>query len=122
MDRSSEQTILEKVFDKVFDVLKVAIYGSDGTNLQRLKTNTSGNLTVVSPDGTTIATSAKQDTQTTLLQGIAGMIPSAYDSVVINYTDSTKVTVSSYIFKLGATTVATITPSSASTSDTYTKT
>ena len=71
---------------------------------------------------TGFSTSAKQDTQTTLLQGIAGMIPSAYDTIFINYTDSTKVTVSTYVFKLGAATVATITPTSASTSDTYTKT
>lgn len=50
-DRQSEQSILEKVFDPIFQVLKVAIYGSDGTNLQRLQTDTSGRL-VVSEDST----------------------------------------------------------------------
>lgn len=51
MDRTSEQTILEKVFDRVFEVLKVSVYGSDGTNLQRLQTDTSGRL-VTSEDST----------------------------------------------------------------------
>lgn len=43
-DRTSEQTILEKSFDPTFDVLKTGVYGSDGSNLQRLKVDASGNL------------------------------------------------------------------------------
>jgi hypothetical protein len=73
-------------------------------------------MIVLNPDGTPIATtlptgsatSANQDTQTTLLQGIAGMIPSAYDyiSQTIGATSKT------FIFKTGGaggTTVSTIT-------------
>jgi len=54
------------------------------------------------------ATSANQDAQITLLQGIAGMIPSGYD--YIGYTDNATSDV--YTYKTGGsggTTVATIT-------------
>ena len=59
-------------------------------------------------DTTTLATSAKQDTQTTLLQGIAGFLPSVYD--YISYTSGSTTDV--YVFKnggSGGTTVSTIT-------------
>lgn len=50
------------------------------------------------------------------------LVPSQYDTIVINYTNSTKTTVSNYIFKLGSTVVSTITPSVGTTSKTYTRT
>ena len=49
------------------------------------------------------------------------LVPSTYDTIVINYTYSTKGTVSSVVFKLGATTISTLTPTFAGTSDTWTK-
>ena len=55
------------------------------------------------------STSAKQDTQTTLLQGIAGMIPSAYDYTSLSYTGSN---LTGVVFKSGGsggTTVSTLT-------------
>lgn len=48
-------------------------------------------------------------------------IPS-FDSLIITYTDSTKATISTVVYKTGAATVATITLTQASTTDTYTKT
>ena len=54
------------------------------------------------------ATSAKQDTQTTLLQGIAGMIPSSYDYISQTIGSTSK----TFVFKTGGsegTTVSTIT-------------
>jgi len=44
------------------------------------------------------ATSAKQDTQITLLQGIAGFVPSVYDYISLVYTGNNLTTV---IFKTG---------------------
>jgi len=72
---------------------------------------------VLNPDGTNIgsslptgaATSDKQDTQTTLLQGIAGMIPSVYDYISLTYTDTN---LTGVVFKTGGsegTTVSTLT-------------
>lgn len=71
---------------------------------------------VVNPDGSDIgstlptgaATSAKQDTQTTLLGGIAGMIPSAYDYISQTIGSTSK----TFVFKNGGAsgeTVCTIT-------------
>ena len=37
---------------------------------------------------TGLATSSKQDTQTTLLQGIAGFVPSVFDYISLSYTGS----------------------------------
>jgi len=50
------------------------------------------------------------------------LVPSQYDTIIINYVDSTKAVVSSYVFKLGSTTVSTITPTFNSSNDTYVKT
>jgi hypothetical protein len=60
------------------------------------------------PLPTGAATSSKQDTQTTLLQGIAGLLPTAYD--YITYTSGS--TTDTYVFKTGGSggsTVKTIT-------------
>ena len=76
-----------------------------------------GKTKIVNPDGSNVgsslptgaATSAKQDTQTTLLQGIAGMIPSAYDYTSLSYTGSN---LTGVVFKSGGsggTTVSTLT-------------
>jgi len=66
-------------------------------------------ITVTSlPLPTGASTSAKQDTQTTLLQGIAGFLPSAYD--YFTYTSGS--TTDTFVFKTGGsggTTVSTIT-------------
>ena len=54
MSRISEQTILEKVYDKVYKALSVQGYGFDGVSLQRLtadalaiKVTVSGDLTYI---------------------------------------------------------------------------
>ena len=60
-------------------------------------------------------------TEETLLS-IAGLIPDAYDSIELNFTDSTKETIDNVVYKNGATTVATITLTQTATKDTYTKT
>ena len=53
---------------------------------------------------TGLATSSKQDTQTTLLQGIAGFLPSAYD--YFTYTSGS--TTDTYVFKTGGSGGATV--------------
>ena len=58
------------------------------------------------PLPTGASTSSKQDTQTTLLQGIAGFVPSVYDSVTLSYTGSN---LTGVVFKNGGTTVSTLT-------------
>lgn len=71
---------------------------------------------VVNPDGSDIgsilptgaATSAKQDTQTALLGGIAGLLPTSYDYI----SQAQATTTDTWVFKTGGasgTTVATIT-------------
>ena len=50
------------------------------------------------------------------------LVPSPYNNVIINYTDSTKGTISSVVFKLGTATVSTLTPTFAGTVDTWVKT
>lgn len=46
----------------------------------------------------------------------------SFDSLIITYTDSTKATISTVVYKMGATTVATLTLVQATLTDTYTKT
>ena len=50
------------------------------------------------------------------------LVPSQFDTILITYTDSTKATISSIVFKLGAATVSTLTPTFESTTDTWLKT
>lgn len=50
------------------------------------------------------------------------LVPSSYDSIVITYTDSTKSTIATVAFKLGATTISTLTPTFATLTNTWTKT
>jgi len=76
-----------------------------------------GKVKITNPDGSNIgstsssgaSTSAKQDTQTTLLQGIAGLVPSQYDYIAMTYTGDN---LTGVVFKVGGsngTIVATLT-------------
>ena len=84
----------------------VTIMGADGSHI----TATGGKLDVnasVTISGN--ATEAKQDTQITLLQGIAGFTPSSYDYISLTYTGSN---LTGVVFKTGGsggTTIATLT-------------
>ena len=84
--------------------------GYDGTVLRRVKVDSNGNLIigeVALPTGA--STSTKQDTQTTLLQGIAGLVPSQYDYIAMTYTGDN---LTGVVFKVGGsngTIVATLT-------------
>jgi hypothetical protein len=80
----------------VTDVLGTAI------KYLKLKDNGDGTYSIASADPT-------------------GLVNAAYDSVVINYTDATKATISTVVFKLGVTTVCTLTQTVAATSDTWTR-
>lgn len=89
------------------------------------KFDTSGNVKVglsslPLPSGA--ATSAKQDVIIGELQVINSLIPTKYDSIEINYTDSTKDVIASVVFKLGVNIVSTLTPTFATTKDTWAKT
>jgi hypothetical protein len=73
----------------------------------RVVGQTDGAINVYSSGGTLptgASTSAKQDTQTTLLQGIAGLLPVAYD--YITYTSGS--TTDTYVFKTGGSGGATV--------------
>ena len=70
MSRISEQTILEKVYDKVYKALSVQGYGFDGVSLQRLtadalaiKVTVSGDLTYIgiAAPGTAEATGSTEE-------------------------------------------------------------
>lgn len=65
------------------------------------------------------------DTYSVSASLVTQLIPKVYDTVIINYTDSTKAVISTVVYKTGGasgTTVATLTYTSASTSDTYVRT
>jgi hypothetical protein len=49
----------------------------------------------------------------------SGLVDVAYDSVVITYTDATKATISTVVFKLGVDTVCTLTLTQATLTDTW---
>ncbi len=56
---------------------------------------------------------------------VSKLIPKVFDTVIINYTDATKATISTVVYKTGGasgTTVATLTYTSAATSDTFVRT
>lgn len=53
---------------------------------------------------------------------VSKLVPSVFDTIIINYTDATKSTISTIVYKTGGesgTTVSTTTYTSAATSDTY---
>jgi hypothetical protein len=59
----------------------------------------------------------------TLLEAIAGLVTEPFDSVEVTYTDSTKNSLDTALFKNGGVTVATITATYPSaTQETYTRT
>lgn len=81
-DRTSEQTVLEKSFDPTYEVLKTGVYGSDGTNLQRLKVDAGGNLktSIVDAGGEAVTvTGGKLDVNATI-NATAGPIADGVDS------------------------------------------
>lgn len=49
------------------------------------------------------------------------LVPSQYDTIEINYTDSSKETIATVVFKLGTTTVSTLTLTEAATKNTWVK-
>lgn len=57
----------------------------------------------------------------TIINPATGFAIPPYNVILITYTDSTKNTISTIQYKLGAATVATITLTQASTTDTYTQ-
>jgi len=109
-NKHSTQNILNWSFDPDFNLLAISLIGYDGSVMRRIKVDSNGNLIIgESALPTGAATSDKQDTQTTLLQGIAGMIPSVYDYISLTYTDTN---LTGVVFKtggLGGTTVSTLT-------------
>ena len=81
-DRTSEQTVLEKSFDPTYEVLKTGVYGTDGTNLQRLKVDAGGNLktSIVDAGGDAVTvTGGKLDVNATI-NATAGPIADGVDS------------------------------------------
>lgn len=56
------------------------------------------------------------------LEAIAGLVSEPFDSIELNYTDATKTVLSTVVYRLGATIVATVTASYPSTTkEIYTK-
>ena len=73
-----------------------------------------GKVKTTNPDGSNIGSTAKQDTQTTLLQGIAGFTITGYDYITLTYVASGNGAgeIETAIFKTGGaggTTIATLT-------------
>lgn len=64
-DRTSEQTILEKVYDAVFKALAVQSYGYDGQNIQRITADALARKITVSGSYTYIGIAAPGTAQST---------------------------------------------------------
>jgi len=87
--------------DKQLIVHEIVGVDTDGV-VRKVPVGTDGSLTTGLP--TDASTSSNQDTQTTLLQGIAGFLPSAYD--YFTYTSGS--TTDTYVFKTGGSGGATV--------------
>lgn len=82
---------------------RVLLYGWDSDTLAKVRL-------AVDPSGTLKGAVQNQ------------LVPETYDSIEVNYTDSTKETISTVVFKLAGDTVATLTQTVASTKNTWAKT